>query len=83
MKVLLLVLLVIGLIIWWRAASQRRRNDSATGPDHRPEPPAQAQHMIACGHCGVHLPRSEAVEGARGVYCSVHHRQAAEPESGP
>ena len=83
MKVLLLVLLVIGLIFWWRAASRRRRKDPATGPGHPRETPSQAQDMVACGHCGVHLPRLEALEGARGLYCSAHHRQAAESESGP
>ena len=33
--------------------------------------------MVACLHCGLHLPHSEAVAGTRGPYCSAAHRSAA------
>ena len=63
-------LLVIALV-WWAW----RRGRSA--------PPAQAQaeavpqDMVACTHCGIHLPHDEAVTGTRGRYCSTAHRSAA------
>jgi hypothetical protein len=32
--------------------------------------------MVACATCGLNLPRSEAVVGADGLYCSVAHLKA-------
>jgi uncharacterized protein len=34
--------------------------------------------MIACAHCGVHLPRDEALPGRGGVFCGDAHRAAYE-----
>jgi uncharacterized protein len=34
--------------------------------------------MLACAHCGVHLPRDEALPGRGGVFCSEAHRAAFE-----
>jgi uncharacterized protein len=31
--------------------------------------------MVACAHCGLNLPRSEALEGPDGFYCSEEHRR--------
>ncbi len=34
-----------------------------------------ADKMVACAHCGIHLPQSEALHGAdRRPYCSEEHR---------
>jgi uncharacterized protein len=35
--------------------------------------------MVACAHCGLHLPATDAVQGKQGIYCSNAHRQAREP----
>jgi len=32
--------------------------------------------MVQCCHCGVHLPRSDAVEDSRGAFCTEAHRLA-------
>ena len=34
--------------------------------------------MLACAHCGVHLPRDEALPGRGGVFCGDAHRTAFE-----
>jgi uncharacterized protein len=70
MKFLLVALvLVIGFFIW---RSNRRESVGS-----KPVPPPQAnkplQDMVACAHCGLHLPRSEAVLGRRALYCSSNH----------
>lgn len=73
--VLAVVLLVLGL------ARARRRVDSkpvrpAAGPA-RPGPEAATEEMVRCAHCGVHLPRRDALAGgASGLYCSEAHRLA-------
>lgn len=71
----LLLLAIVALAVWaWR--SGRRDLPGAGQPP--PSAPPDPQEMVRCAHCGVHLPRSEAVEGRAGLYCSVEHRQKAE-----
>lgn len=77
MSKLLLLLAVIGVAVWWLAG---RRRDTPK-PPARPAPPAPApaepQPMVACAHCGVHLPRPETVTDAAGrPFCSEAHRLA-------
>ena len=79
---LLLVVVVILLGAWLLFG--RRRGGSGGGrppagntrrpaEDRVPEPSA----MVACAHCGVHLPREDAVLGGSGTpYCSEAHRDA-------
>lgn len=51
------------------APGRRRRARKARLP--------QAQPMVACAHCGVHLPRSDAVaDGAGRLFCGDAHRIA-------
>ena len=71
----LLVLLVVGVGLFMligrnRGASRGNRRDPA-----RPTPgPAS---MLECAHCGVHLPRDEAVLDAAGRgFCTDAHRIA-------
>ncbi len=68
---LLVVLLVILFGVWlWRSRRLAERQSEA--------PPKALQNMVTCAVCGVHLPQSEALTGARGLYCSAAHRQQAE-----
>ncbi|NML43006.1 hypothetical protein HHL11_04530 [Ramlibacter sp. G-1-2-2] len=73
MKYLLLIaILVVAYMIW--------RNNQLLEQDERARAPRQAagkpQDMVCCPVCSVHLPRSDAVAGAKGVfYCSQEHRQ--------
>jgi len=69
MKYLVLLLIVLGGIWWIR--QQRKPGSSAqkkSGP----------QVMVACAHCGTHVPEDDAVRGTQGVYCSDSHRQSHE-----
>lgn len=70
----LVVLVVVGLGLWlWRSG----RSDGSTRRPSAP-PPKQAQAMIECALCHVHVPQADAVAGARGQYCCIEHRQQAE-----
>ncbi|MCW5632181.1 MAG: hypothetical protein KIT17_02505 [Rubrivivax sp.] len=72
LRVLILVAVVVGLALW---LLRGRRVDTTTARrPGRGENPAQ---MIACAHCGVHLPRPDAVFDAEGrSYCGEPHRVA-------
>ena len=64
---------LLGLFVWW---VWRRAQDRPPSPPPPPTP-APVSPMVCCAHCGLHLPREDAVAGERGSYCSVAHRQAA------
>lgn len=73
----LLVLLVVGIALYLLLGRVRRgRGDAGEGstPPRRGSEPAA---MLACAHCGVHLPRGDALvdAGGRG-FCSEAHRVA-------
>jgi len=75
-----LVWLLLGVLAWW--AYRRSRAQRSGGAKTPPAPadsatPPAPQDMVACRHCGLHLPHSEAVAGALGPYCSAAHRSAA------
>jgi len=69
----LLFLVVVFVLLWLlRGAMTSRRRGGAAPPPQAP------QEMIACAHCGVHLPRDEALPGRGGVFCGDAHRTAFE-----
>ena len=78
MKFLLLILAVVALV-WLLRSSLRRRRP----PQVPPAPPvatSSAQPIVSCAHCGVHLPRDEALPGRGGVFCDATHRTAFEQQ---
>jgi uncharacterized protein len=72
MKALLLLALVFG-VLW---LLKGRRGGPVDAPGAQPKPP-EPQAMLACAHCGVHLPRSDALMDPAGrPFCSDAHRLA-------
>lgn len=77
MKFVLLVLAL--LLLGWMLFGRSRRGRSADTP---PAPPPAAPRgtpvaMLACAHCGVHLPAGEALRDPAGhAYCGEPHRRA-------
>lgn len=67
----LLLLLGVGLVVWqWRR--HRRQQHITQNHAH------STVKMVACSHCGVHVPAAEAVSGQNGSYCNETHRRSAE-----
>ena len=70
----LLVFGLVFLVAWrWRTARENTMREHA----RRPHPGAPAE-MVACRHCGLHLPAADAITGRQGAYCSTAHRRAEE-----
>ena len=77
MKYLLLVL-VVGVVLFLMFGRQRKSKgeDAVARPTPTPRQ-AGAAPMLACAHCGVHLPGDEAVRDEAGrSYCGEAHRLA-------
>ena len=70
-----LLIVAIAAVVYALMRSQRK----PPAPPRRKPPAVQApQAMVACAHCGVHLPGQDAVRGSQGSYCTVAHRREAE-----
>jgi uncharacterized protein len=73
MKFFMLILLVLALIWLWRT-----KRPGASVP-HKKAPTDHAPLvMVACAHCAVHLPKGDAIQGEKGLYCSEEHRRVSE-----
>lgn len=89
-KFLLLVLLIVA-VLWGPLSRLRNPKPKRKAAEANPPPPSQtpqqatsqddgqAQDIVPCAHCGVHLPRSEALAGpehGRGqLFCCTEHRR--------
>ena len=66
------LVLVVIVVFGWLMLRGHRRSKASGGK----APRGQAQSMIECAHCGVHLPRSDAVLDRSGSYCCDAHKAA-------
>jgi uncharacterized protein len=67
----LLVLVFVGIVFFlvWKGVARRARTGRGHGPG------AEAERMVGCRQCGVHLPISEAIEADGNFFCSEEHRR--------
>ncbi|HEY6132342.1 MAG TPA: PP0621 family protein [Rubrivivax sp.] len=70
----LIVLLVVVVVAWLLVGRATRRG--VVRKDAPGQPTLEAEDMVACAHCGVHLPRGDALVAGAAVYCSDAHRVA-------
>ena len=72
MKYLLVLMVVLAGVWIWRNRRAAERPPAPRPPPAR-RPLAQPSAMVACRHCGLHLPASDALAGPDGPYCSAEH----------
>jgi uncharacterized protein len=71
----LLVIAVVGVLLWAMFGRGGRARSVQRREDRRPADAPVA--MLACAHCGMHLPKSDALLDAAGrPYCGEPHRLA-------
>lgn len=66
-----LVILIVLVLVYALLRGQRHVEPP---PKHRPPLPAP-QDTVACAHCGVHVPRSEALTLGTRSYCCIEHQR--------
>ncbi len=72
----LLLLVVLGVAVLMLTTRSRDPSEPQAGKRGRRAARA-GETMVACAHCGLHLPQSEVVADAAGrAYCSEAHRLA-------
>lgn len=75
---LLIVLLAVLLLLWLLFGRKRGVRGDAPRRDAKPA----LEGMVACAHCGVHVPASEALHRDGLAYCGAAHRDAGPPVGG-
>lgn len=75
MSKILLIAIVVAVAFWLLRNHRRRADRHAQRP---PDP--QAEDMVDCAHCGVHLPRGEGIVSEARYFCSAEHEQAFRPK---
>lgn len=72
----LLFFAVIAAVVYWLLRSYSRQLPGDA------DAPVQAEDMVRCAHCGVHLPKHEGILADGAYYCSEQHRHAHTGKSG-
>jgi uncharacterized protein len=67
-KIILFLLLAIAVYWWLRMRRSAVGRDDAKAPD-------DAETMVSCTYCGLHVPLKESVAGGGRYYCGEEHRQ--------
>lgn len=72
---LLVILAVVGLAFFGRRRPRPPTPPASAPPSGKPSSQPGPQPMLACAHCGVHLPQTEArMDVAGRPYCGDAHR---------
>lgn len=80
-KLLFWIVLIILVLFVARIAARMaaaRQSDAQAGQGRKqarggPPPPKPLESMVRCAHCGIHLPRSEALLQNGQTWCSADH----------
>ena len=81
MKYLIVIAVVLVGVWFWRnnrRAELRERQSQRSAAAPAANPDQAATEVVACAVCSVHLPRTDALRGEHGMYCSEAHRRQAE-----
>jgi uncharacterized protein len=71
-RILFFVVLGVGLYVAFRIWRGSQRRGATTG---WPKKSTAGEAMVRCDHCGLNVPRSEALAEGERWYCSEDHRR--------
>lgn len=78
-NILLFVLFLLAVFYVRRALQPGPRREEGRDPaperGQGPAPAGEIEQMVACAHCGVHVPESEGVTSGGRFFCSEEHRR--------
>ena len=76
----MLVLLIVVLAFFWLLRRALGSRKPKTGPPPQDTASQASPALVACAHCGVHLPQNEAIESTEGdtpaasrFFCTREH----------
>jgi len=72
----LIRLIIFGLIFWLLYRTVQRLLNKPPSPQSQQPRKVTSTDMVRCAHCGIHIPKSEALQRDGRNYCSEEHRDA-------
>jgi uncharacterized protein len=73
LRLLFWLVIAVAAVMWLQYAKKSRLKTNAT--QRRGAAAGDAESMVRCAHCGIHIPASEALgDPAGAVFCSEEHR---------
>ena len=66
----ILLLLAIAFVVWGVLRGYQRSLRTPPTPRQR-----DVEDMVKCAHCGVNLPRSEAIYSGGSFFCTPEHQR--------
>jgi uncharacterized protein len=70
----LIFFVLIAAVVYWLLRAYRKR--LSRGDERGEGAQGQAEDMVRCAYCGVHLPKHEGIAAHGEYYCSEAHRRA-------
>lgn len=68
------MIILAGMIIARIISQNKARKNTPPDPTRRaPRTRGSTESMVRCAHCGIHLPRSEALMSNHHTWCSLEH----------
>lgn len=67
----ILLLIAIGFVVLGVFRAYQRSLNKPPAPPRSPV----VEDMVKCAHCGVNLPRSEAIYSGGDFFCTPEHKQ--------
>lgn len=71
----LIRILAIAVLVWLLLRMIKKQIDQYKANKVASQGKEQIGTMVRCQHCGLHIPKHEAIESANQYYCSQEHRK--------
>lgn len=78
-KILFWAAVIVGVLFITRLLAHqaaRRAGKQEQSKPHKPASLSKAEEMVSCSHCGVYMPRSDAILQSEKFWCSTDHAKA-------
>ena len=73
---LLLFVLVLFAVYWVPRLLRQKNSARQGGAPPRGRPAADAERMLPCARCGLHVPESDGVRRDEAFYCCEEHARS-------
>ena len=70
---IILIIVAVALVLWLLRRALAAGRPAQKDAQNPPAGDAKKDDLVACAHCGVNLPRSEARSAGGRHYCSEEH----------
>ena len=75
-RLFLLLAIALAVYLLIRAFRRNANREDKPGQDKPGEAAQNAEDMVGCAKCGLHLPKGESVQANGHFFCGVEHRDA-------